>query len=207
MQMLTPRPAALLLLAIGFLCSGLSTTTAAVSSKQDASIRGRVLDARTGQPIDKARVSAAAAATSTGSDGRFSLAVTPGEPTEVTISAVGYGRVRRTLAAAPNEVDFHLAQDAVAHSESVEVRPAVFDADPGEPLAHTLQNVELRNLGGVVTDDALRAVQALPGVVAGDDFYGSFSVRGWGFQNTGLYIDGVLVNSPFHTIRDLNDAF
>lgn len=207
MQMLTPRPAALLLLAIGFLCSGLSTATAAVSSKQDASIRGRVLDARTGQPIDKARVSTAAAATTTDSGGRFSLAVTPGEPTEVTISAVGYGRVRRTLAAAPNEQDFHLAQDAVAHSESVEVRPAIFDTDPDTPLAQTLQNVELRNLGGVVTDDALRSVQALPGVVAGDDFYGTFSVRGWGFQNTGLYIDGVLVNSPFHTIRDINDGF
>lgn len=204
----TPRPAvrALLLLFGSFLFSLVAPATAVAITQQEAIIRGRVLDARTGQPIDKARVSTAATATLTDREGRFSLAAS-GDATEVTISAVGYGRVRRTVAAGPMELDFLLAQDAVAHHERVDVRPAIFDAAPDTPLAQTLQNVELRNLGGVVTDDALRSVQALPGVVAGDDFYGTFSVRGWGFQNTGLYIDGVLVNSPFHTVRDLNDAF
>jgi len=194
-------------LAIGLLFSVLHTSMAVAATQPEAAIRGRVLDARTGQPIDKARVATPAAATSTDRDGRFLLATTTAEPVEVTVSAVGYGRLRRTVTAGPTELDFHLAQDAAVYDERVEVRPALFDAEPDRPLAHTLQNVELRNLAGVVTDDALRAVQSLPGIVAGDDFYGSFSVRGSGFQNTGLYIDGVLVNSPFHTIRDLNDAF
>jgi outer membrane receptor for ferrienterochelin and colicin len=204
-----PRcPAVVLpLILIGFSFCRISTATVGATTHQDAAVRGRVLDGRTGQPIDKARVSTAAVTTSTDGEGRFSLVVTSDASTEMTISAVGYGRVRRTVIAGPDELTVYLAQDTVAHSERVEVRPALFEADPDEPLAHTLQNVELRNLAGVATDDVLRAVQGLPGVAAGDDFYGTFSVRGWGFQNTGLYLDGVLVNSPFHTIRDLNDAY
>jgi Carboxypeptidase regulatory-like domain/TonB-dependent Receptor Plug Domain len=170
-------------------------------------VRGQVLDGRTGQPIERARVATASMSTSTDADGRFSLTLPAADATEVVVSAVGYGVVRRTVAPGAGDAEFRLAQDAVAYEERVEVRPTLFDSDPDTPLAQALQNVELRNLSGVVTDDVLRAVQSLPGVAAGDDFYGTFSVRGSGFQNAGLYVDGVLVSAPFHTIRDLNDAF
>lgn len=178
-----------------------------VSAQSPARIEGRVFDARTAQPIEKARVSTASAETSTDRDGRFALPAVGTEGTEITVSAVGYGLARQHVVPGARLVAFPLAQDAVAFEERVEVRPALFDVDPGAPLAHTLQNIELRNLSGVVTDDVLRAVQSMPGVAAGDDFYGTFAIRGSGYQHVGLYIDGVLVTAPFHTIRDLNDAF
>jgi outer membrane cobalamin receptor len=189
-----------------FACLASASTVAAELQTNEA-IRGLVLDAHTGQAIEKARVSAREARTSTDREGRFTISTSSREAVEVSVAAVGYGVVRKTVSPAPNDVVFHLAQDAVAHAERVDVRPEVFEHNRDAPLAYSLQNLELRNLSSVMADDVLRSVQALPGVSAGDDFYGTFSVRGWGFQNSGLYVDGVLVNSPFHTIRDLNDAF
>jgi hypothetical protein len=54
----------------------------------------------------------------------------------------------------------------------------------------------------VVADDPLRSVHSLPGVAADDDFHATFACRGLGFATTGFYIDGVLTNAPFHTVRD-----
>ena len=70
-----------------------------------------------------------------------------------------------------------------------------------EPSAggFTLEGEERKNLASVLADDPLRAVQSLPGVTANDDFSSEFSVRGAPFGRVGLYLDGVLLHSPFHT--------
>jgi hypothetical protein len=51
----------------------------------------------------------------------------------------------------------------------------------------------------VLADDPLRAVQSLPGVTSNNDFDSEFSLRGASFDRIGLYLDGVLLHSPFHT--------
>jgi len=171
-------------------------------------IRGHVLDMRTGQAIHKAQVTAGEVSTITDDLGRFELSgVATNAPVELTVTAVGYGVVRKTIAVSTENVEIRLGQDAVKHAEVVDVSVSVFETRRDEPLAQSLQSVELRNLSSVVADDALRSVQALPGVTASDDFYASFSLRGWGFEKTGLYIDGVLISSPFHTIRGINDGY
>ena len=171
-------------------------------------LRGHVLDMRTGQAIHKAKVTAGDASTVTDDLGRFELPGAGTKPSvELTVNAVGYGVVRKTVAVSTENVEIRLGQDAVKHAEAVDVSVSVFETNRDEPLAHSLQSVELRNLSSVVADDALRSVQVLPGVAASDDFYASFSLRGWGFEKTGLYIDGVLISSPFHTIRGINDGY
>ncbi len=170
-------------------------------------VRGRVFDMRTGQAIQKARVTAGDASSITDDLGRFELPGLGASPVELTVAAVGYGVIRRTIDASTGDLEIRLGQDAVKHAEVVDVSVSVFETNRDEPLAQSLQSVELRNLSSVVADDALRSVQALPGVAASDDFYASFSLRGWGFEKTGLYIDGVSISSPFHTIRGINDAY
>lgn len=171
-------------------------------------IRGHVLDMRTGQAIHKAQITAGEASTITDHLGRFELSgVATNGPVELTVTAVGYGVVRKSIAVPTENVEIRLGQDAVKHAEAVDVSVSVFETRRDEPLAQSLQSVELRNLSSVVADDALRSVQALPGVAASDDFYANFSLRGWGFEKTGLYIDGVLISSPFHTIRGINDGY
>lgn len=65
-----------------------------------APLRGRVVDARTGQPVEKARVWMPANETVTDRDGRFALP-RPQAGTEIAVSAVGCGVARRTLADGP----------------------------------------------------------------------------------------------------------
>ena len=185
----------------------LAIVTVPLTARAADAIRGRVLDMRSGQGIQKARVTIGDASTITDELGRFELSRPGVDPAaELTVSAVGYGVVRKAFAPSTEDLEIRLGQDAVQHAEAVDVSVSVFDTKRDEPFAQTIQGVELRNLSNVVTDDALRSVQALPGVAASDDLYASFSLRGWGFENTGLYIDGVLISSPFHTIRGINDG-
>lgn len=176
-------------------------------------LTGRVTDAKTGEPIAKALVSIREQQLETETDvaGEFALAsVRPGRA-ELYVSTVGYGLLKR-------EVDVHdgagalelrLGQEGIQRSEDVTVvATSPFDRDEtGAASEHALDNNELKNLAGVVADDALRSVQTLPGVTTSDDFNAVFAVRGSGFQQMGFYIDGVFTTAPFHTIRGIKDGF
>lgn len=175
-------------------------------------LRGRVIDAQTGEPIAKALVSVRnrEAEAVTSADGRFVLGgVAPGEA-EIAVTTVGYGPARRTVHAGPEteDLEVRLSQEALRRREDVAVAASPFDAmDRAAPAAHALEGTELKNLASVLVDDPLRSVQSLPGVTASDDFGATFAARGLGFSNVGLYVDGVLMRAPFHTIRDVNDSF
>jgi hypothetical protein len=58
-----------------------------------------------------------------------------------------------------------------------------------------------RAVASVLADDPLRAVQTLPGVSSNNDFDACFSLRGAGYDRIGLFLDGVLLHAPFHTIE------
>jgi hypothetical protein len=75
------------------------------------------------------------------------------------------------------------------------------------PLARRYDGEELMALSSVAASDPLRAVQALPGTAANDEFNAGFAARGSGFESAGLSIDGVRLQAPFHTIRDINDGY
>ena len=176
-------------------------------------VKGRVIDARTGEAIAKAlvRVRDMPIETRTDAAGAFELRGVPEGAAELYVSTVGYGLVKKPItvvAPGPTDVTVLLGQDAILRSEEVEVTTAAFEeTEKGAAAEDTLDNLELRNLSSVLADDTLRSVQTLPGVATGDDFNATFSVRGFGFENVGLYIDGVLAASPFHTIRDVNDGY
>jgi outer membrane cobalamin receptor len=175
-------------------------------------LRGRVVDAQTGEPIAKATVSVRAAKVETATDGAgaFVLAGLPPGDAEIVVTTIGYGIARKTVRVEEGgpDIEIRVGQEALKRAEEVVVEAPPFDpADAAAPAAQTLRGVELRNLGGVLTDDPLRSVQSLPGIAAGDDFYASFATRGSGFSTVGFYLDGVLMSAPFHTIRDVNDAY
>jgi outer membrane cobalamin receptor len=187
-----------------------------VAAEEAASLvtlRGRVVDAQTGEPIAKALVSIrdrkVEAVTDAG--GRFSLASLPPGDAEIMVATVGYGLARRTVRASADmrELEIRLGQDALKRSEEVAVVAAPFEpSDPAAPTEQQLEGTELRNLANVLTDDPLRSVQSLPGITTGDDFGATFATRGSGFTSVGFYVDGVLMNAPFHTIRDdMNGSF
>jgi hypothetical protein len=175
-------------------------------------LSGHVVDARSGEPIGKARVSIPQYNVEAVSDdaGRFSIEDLPTAMVELYVSTVGYGLHRQSLlpGALAGPVVVRLGQEAIQRAEEVTVAAAPFEhTEVGAVSEHRLDNSELKNLASVVADDALRSVQSLPGVTTGDDFHATFAVRGSGFASMGFYIDGVLTGAPFHTIRDIDDGF
>jgi len=157
-----------------------------------AEIKGRVVDAATNEPIARALVRAGGD-TITTADGRFAFDATA---SELQVSCVGYRPFRMPLGQ-PGEYEIRLVPDTLRRDESVDVVAPVFTQEVSVNLA----GQELRNLASVIADDPLRAVQGLPGVTSNDDFQSQPSLRGAGFDRLGVYLDGVLLHSPFHTVQ------
>jgi len=194
---------------IAVLCAG---PVLAQDETPRTALRGRVVDAQTGEPLSRAVVLLPALhrEASTEGDGTFTVADVPAGDVEIVVSTVGYGLVTTRVRAGADSkpVEIRLGQEALKRSEELRVEASPFDpADAAAPAAHTLGGVELRNLSSVLIDDPLRSVQSLPGVATGDDFYASFASRGLGFGAVGFYLDGVLMSAPFHTILDANDTY
>jgi hypothetical protein len=166
-------------------------------------ITGRVLDAQTGEPVAGAAVvidgRTAAAATS---DGVFAVAAGPPRRIDVLVTAVGYAFVTRRVdvtAAGADLGAIRLNRESAGVTERVEVRgAAVVTAAP----PRTLTKADLQTLSMVVVDDPLRSVHALPGVAANNDLKAEFSLRGAGFEQIGVYVDGVRTGGFVHLLAD-----
>jgi hypothetical protein len=176
-------------------------------------VRGLVLDAATGVPLSRVQVvqedHKEDRRSVTGADGRFELEVPPGQR-RLRASVVGYALASRdVLVPAGGIVDvvFALVGGTGTHAEEVTVSAGAFrSVDPGAPGQQVLGSADIQNLRGVLADDPLRAVQALPGVATGDDLRSEFSVRGSSFSHMHLTIDGFSTPYLLHAVRAVEDA-
>jgi len=187
------------------------STALAQTGESLATVRGRAVDLKTGEPIAKAVVSIRDQHVDavTDEEGRFVLLnVRPGD-VELYITTVGYGLSRKRLevsAGSTVELELLIGQEALKHADKITVAAGPFDPiDPDAATQYGLNNTEIRNLSTVLADDPLRAVQNLPGVAADQDFYAQFAVRGAGLSHIGVFVDGVLVDQPLHSFQDQGD--
>lgn len=164
------------------------------------------MDARGGELLGNVQVTLAGGPyrTTTDAQGRFHLpAVVPGDYV-LHVSTVGYHLLKRPFhldAGETKDFEVVLTPDTLSQTNTVEVKAGPFDvAAQDSPSTLTLAGNDAKNLGSVLADDPLRAVQDLPGVTANDDFDARFSLRGVDFTRIGLYLDGVLLHEPFHTL-------
>ena len=178
-----------------------------------AGLSGRVVDARGGEPLARVRVRLVGAGveTATNGEGRFRLDGTPAGAFVLQIETVGYRLVKQAVTLTPGEdqvVDVVLSPETFQRTDTVEVRSGPFGVEDGlgasAPL--TLSGAEVQNLSTVLMDDPIRAVHALPGVAANNDYQSQFTLRGADFRRIGLYIDDVLMHLPFHSIANEGDA-
>lgn len=172
-----------------------------------AAIQGTVVDARGGEALANVAVALADAPyrTTTDSAGRFRIAgIAPGDYT-VNVSTVGYRLVKKAFhldAGETKEFEVVLSADSFHQTETVVARADPFETTRQDaPSSLVLAGADARNLGSVLADDPLRAVQGLPGVSSNNDFDARFSLRGADYSRVGLYIDGVLLHSPFHMLE------
>ncbi len=186
---------------------GLCSTVAAA---QTATIAGRVVDARTQRPLARVlvHVEHQAAFAETDDTGAFTLSLPPGTHT-ITASLIGYAIVRETVdvaAGVPREIVIELPEGAGRFEEAITVTGAAPNKADEAPAGSVLHGRDLQALRGVMLDDPLRAVQALPAAASTNDFYSEFSVRGSGFRHVGLAIDGIPASYLIHSIHNVPDG-
>lgn len=174
-------------------------------------IRGRVVDAATGNPLWDARVQVEGVDTwaRTDQDGRFHLADVGSTADTLRVSMDGYTPATRALderSTRTMTLDVALSRHPVTYREQLTVVPGRSGtAQPTAAGGTTLDARELRALTGVLAQDPLRAVQTLPGVAATDDFRAEFSVRGSPYRHLGVIIDGVATPWLRHTAPGRGD--
>ena len=172
------------------------------------SLRGKVIDFKTGEAIAKALVAIRSQQLQaiTDEDGKFEVQnVLPGR-VDLYVSTVGYGLLKQTIevqAGVENNVELLLGQEALKRTERVTVTAGPFaPVQPDAPVEHSITGTELKNLSLAALDDPFRAIQSMPGVAANNDAYAQFAVRGAGPQDIGVFVDGALITAPLHGILD-----
>lgn len=188
--------------------AGARAAVPAGAATAPATIKGVVVDARLATPLPGVVVRLAADAAAeqvTDADGHFELTnVPPGRHT-LFASLVGYSLGRPTIevgATGVREITITLAAGTATYVEEVTVTADPFRAgDPAIVSAMALNAGDLHDLRGVLADDPLRAVHALPAVTAENDLRAEFAVRGADYRHVGLSVDGMTTDWPIHTVR------
>jgi hypothetical protein len=174
------------------------------ASQQKVILHGRVVDARTGEPIAKVKVIAGDQNTVTDADGVFTLENLAVGQVELYITTVTFGLVKKTITLKEGEnKDFQIVlnEAAAALTEKVTIVDNPFQTTESSLASEQMLNKrELQELSSVLVGDPIRAAQALPGVTTNDDYRSEFAVRGAGFDRIGLYLDGILTENLVHTV-------
>jgi CarboxypepD_reg-like domain len=195
-----------------FLTILLCLVTSGIANAQTATLHGRVLDSRTGEPIARVTVSIREQKleTRTNSNGEFELTGIQAGEVEVHVTTVGYSLIRKKLdtqASTQTELEILLGPDVLKRTDEITVTEKTFVApEPTSVSDHTITQAEIRNVSGVLIDDPVRVVQSLPGVASNDDFYAQFAARGAGFRSIGYSTDGVLLFAPFYEVGDVTNG-
>jgi TonB dependent receptor/CarboxypepD_reg-like domain/TonB-dependent Receptor Plug Domain len=196
---------ALVLVSLALLVWGQGNIVNAQQAQNPAvTFHGRVVDARSGEPIAKVKiiVSGAAQSTTTDAQGAFTLTNVPAGEINLYITTVGYGLVKKMLIvkqADVGEVLIALNQEAASLTERVTIIAEPYAvSETNAPTEQTLNKTELQELSKVLISDPVRAVQALPGVTNNDDLRAEFAVRGADYRRMGFFVDGILTDSFLH---------
>lgn len=166
-----------------------------------------VRDAQSGEPLSQVVIQLIDPSRQvlTATSGVFDLGVLPDGEYNLKVSTVGYRLLQtriKVASAESRELNLVLSPDAFQRTDRVEVHAEAFDlAHASNPTDFTISGNEIKNLSTVLADDPLRAVQSMPGVTSNDDFDSRFSLHGAPYQRVGLYLDDILLHTPFHTVQ------
>ena len=177
----------------------------AAATAESATLRGRVTDAETGEPLPYAAVRVDAGGVQTGvladENGRFEKKLLPAGPAVLRISFIGYEELERRVQLSesrPLGLDIALTPSAI-EMDRVEVR-----ADPLETQRKaltglvTLEKEDIEALPALGEQDPIRALELMPGVQSASDISSGLYVRGGGPDQNLILLDEVTVYNPTH---------
>jgi hypothetical protein len=174
-------------------------------ARATGALEGRVVHAFTAAPLAGVviRVDGAPHENRTDAAGRFMLGnVEPGRQV-IRATSEGYLPALHPVnvpSGATVTLVVRLSPATSIHSEHVTVNgPRPYRKDRGVASESSLSRAEVGRLHGSLADDPVRAVHALPGVWAVDEFRSDFAVRGSPFRHVGLVVDGASAQWLQHT--------
>ncbi len=174
-------------------------------------LRGVVVDARDGTPLEKVavRIADSSLTTITASDGRFQLDSVPSGRRELYVSAVDFVLIRRSIEIPAGDVldiTIPITAGTGTYTETINVTSAAGQDSRTAGGEEVLRSYELQQLRGVITNDPMRAIHVLPGVATGDDLRSEFSVRGLPVRNMNFTFEGVSTPLLVHTVQGVQDG-
>jgi outer membrane cobalamin receptor len=173
------------------------------AAAQDASIRGYVRDAETGETLLQANVvlNGTARGTATNNSGYYVLGgLAPGTYT-VVFSYVGYQTRSDTVSLAAGEerrLDVTLAPKDFQTDEVVVTGESEADEEERSIGTDRLQTAAIKELPSVLEPDVFRSLSLLPGVTTASDYSSNLYIRGGGPSQTLVLLDGTTVYNPTH---------
>jgi hypothetical protein len=183
-------PGTALLAAIVVAVAMVTVAVAPRDAAADRVVRGVVVDAAGGAPIEGALVLVGDGEDTTGADGRFRIGGLGPARVDVTVLADGYGAFFG--AARPGaELTIRLAVER-GTSELIRLNAR---APTGPPLALDAEAIRTQPGAG---NDVLRALQSLPGVARTPFGLGGLALRGSAPRDTKVYLDGIEVPLLYH---------
>jgi outer membrane receptor protein involved in Fe transport len=156
----------------------------------DRTVAGSIVDDATGKPVPGALVAVGAAEAPTDDVGKFAIRDAPFGRLDLIVIADGY-RTYFGSARAGGELAIRLVPEA-GGGEVIRVS----GRQPSGPPLH-LDTEAIRNQPGA-GNDALRALQSLPGVARTPFGLGGLALRGTAPRDTKVYLDGIEVPLLYH---------
>jgi hypothetical protein len=181
----------------------------AASEAAEGTVRGRIVNAESGNPV-RARVGIVAAgatgerAVSTDDEGRYVLRAVAAGEARLRVRALGYAARDTTIVVVPSgelvlELRLVPVPRLLGGIRTVASSP---DRDRFEHSADvsamTMSHSALSRAPALGESDVLRAVALLPGVAARSDDTAGFIVRGGEADQNLVLLDGTPVYNPFH---------
>jgi hypothetical protein len=190
---------------IGLLAAFLFLLPFLAGAQTNGTIKGFVYDKKTGEPMIYTNVSVVNAKTGVQTDvnGYFSISLAPGSY-RLLITTVGYDS---------SITDVNLLSDAIVtkkimlNRQEVELKGVEVSGRKTEKITHINTGVTtvtprqlkmLPSAGG--EPDVAQYLQVIPGVIFTGDQGGQLYIRGGSPAQVGIYLDGVTIYNPFHSI-------
>jgi hypothetical protein len=178
---------------------------AAMAQSQNGTIKGFVYDKKTGEPVIYTNVQVVNAKTGVQTDvnGYFSISLPAGSYT-LLATGVGYDSSSVNVNLLPEAV---VTKKILLAARSVELKGIEVSGRKIDKVTHIGTGVtsvtprELKLLPSAGGEpDIAQYLQVIPGVVFTGDQGGQLYIRGGSPSQTGIYLDGVTIYSPFHSI-------
>ncbi len=165
------------------------------SPRDQAALRGTVLDQATGAPVAGAIVATGSLETLTGGDGSFELAGAPSGWIDLVVVADGFeplvqrarrGLPLRLLVTASGELG---GSELITIEEKRKLDGQAASYDVGRDVVRTLPGSG---------NDALKSLQSLPGAARVPFGLGGLVLRGFAPRDTNVFLDGIEVPILYH---------